>query len=423
MRKGVGILLMICWLVQFYCVPGWSQSVRPLLREIPQTSCLKLGDGRDTLLFPGGREHFDTLYIYIDSLLRTERGKLNVLHIGGSHVQGGMFTRRMRLNLDSLGGLRPSGRGMLFPYRAIKTNAPADYLLTSGGQWKGVRNVQRDSITALGLSGACAITSDTSAWLGLSVNSMTPWSMNRLRILGQGSSPDVRPTVICRGDTLQPLPADGLPGLCFHLPPETDSLTIRFLGVKADSLFYQLRGLWPESGMDGLTYIASGINGASVPSWLRCGLLEEELTLASPHLVIFGIGINDANVPPTSFDPERFKANYRELINRIRRVSPSCCFLFITNNDCWLSVKGYRRRPNTNTQRVRQAMIELAAEWGGAVFDCYGLMGGQASSNSWVRAGLQRRDHIHFSRQGYELWGDLLYNALMAPLGRTDGNE
>ena len=58
-------------------------------------------------------------------------------------------------------------------------------------------------------------------------------------------------------------------------------------------------------------------------------------------------------------------------------------------------------------------MTELAAEYGGAIFDCYGLMGGQASSNAWVRAGLQRRDHIHFSRQGYELWGDLLYNALM----------
>jgi len=135
--------------------------------------------------------------------------------------------------------------------------------------------------------------------------------------------------------------------------------------------------------------------------------------LCPPQLVILGLGINDANVPPQRFDVEHFKSAYRELIGRIRSVSPHCCLLFITNNDCWLNVRGYRHRPNINTPKVRKAMMELAAEYGGAVFDCFGLMGGMRSSNAWTREGLLRRDHIHFSRQGYELMGDLLYNALM----------
>lgn len=58
-------------------------------------------------------------------------------------------------------------------------------------------------------------------------------------------------------------------------------------------------------------------------------------------------------------------------------------------------------------------MHELAEEYGGAVFDTFRLMGGMRSSASWVRARLQRADHIHFTKEGYELWGDLLYNALM----------
>ena len=398
----------------------------PVLRNIPQVTCLHTENGLDSLQFPGKHEKFDTLYIYIDSLIRTGKGRINILHIGGSHVQGGMFTHRMRVNMDSLGGLRPAGRGMLFPYRAIKTNAPADYVLSSGGIWRGVRNVQRDSTTALGLSGACAITDDTTAWLGLNIGKIGSRPLKRLRILGQGTTPDVRPYLICSGDTIQSLPADSLPGLCFPLPPEADSVTVRFEGLWPDSISYELRGLWPEGDEDGFTYTASGINGANLPSWLKCGMLEEELTLAPPQLVIMGVGINDANVPPAAFDPEKFKENYRELMRRIRRVSPDCCFLFITNNDCWLNVRGYRRRPNMNTKRVWHAMNELAAESGSAVFDCYRLMGGQASSNAWVRAGLQRRDHIHFSRQGYELWGDLLYNALMKPLVHSDsaaGNE
>ena len=413
------LIILFCGLHLLCVCEAWGQK-EPRMSNIPQVSCLHTDGGLDSLQFPGGHNQFYTLYIYIDSLLRTGKGRLNILHIGGSHVQGGMFTHRMRLNLDSLGGLRPAGRGMLFPYRAIKTNAPADYVLSSGGAWHGIRNVQRDSTTLLGLSGACATTSDTTAWLGLNVRSIGPATPCRLRILGQGSTPDARPYLVSRGDTLQPLPADSLPGLSFPIPQETDSLTIRFQGLWPDSITYELRGLWPETEGDGFTYTASGINGASLPSWLKCGLLEEELMLAPPQLVIMGIGINDANVPPTAFNPEKFKENYRELMRRIRRVSPQCCFLFITNNDCWLNVRGYRRRPNLNTRRAVQAMNELAAESGSAVFDCYRLMGGHASSNAWVRAGLQRRDHIHFSRQGYELWGDLLYNALMKPLAHLD---
>ena len=194
-------------------------------------------------------------------------------------------------------------------------------------------------------------------------------------------------------------------------------------GFKEEILLKGIETADHTNEADGLTYTASGINGASVPSWLRCSKFEEELLLAPPHLVILGIGVNDANVAPQRFNAEAFKDNYRLLIQRIRSVSPDCCFLFITNNDCWLNVRGYRRRPNTNTPRVQKAMNELATECGGAVVDAYALMGGMRSSNAWVRAGLQRPDHIHFTKQGYELWGDLLYNALMKPLLKGDNGQ
>ena len=89
--------------------------------------------------------------------------------------------------------------------------------------------------------------------------------------------------------------------------------------------------------------------------------------------------------------------------------------LFITNNDCAFTVgKGRRAKKiaNPNTERVRQAMIELATELNGAVFDVYGLMGGIKSSEKWVEAGLMKKDRIHFTNEGYVLVGDLLYNAI-----------
>ena len=99
-------------------------------------------------------------------------------------------------------------------------------------------------------------------------------------------------------------------------------------------------------------------------------------------------------------------------MDELRKANPNVCFLFITNNDCWLRVGRQRRILNRNTQKVEQAMMELARECDGAVWNQFRIMGGYGSSNRWVNARLMNRDHIHFLRPGYELLADLLYNAL-----------
>lgn len=387
--------------------------VLPDIKELPELKCLHTDAGNDSLQFPGTHERFDSLYAQLDSFYNNGTGVLNVMHIGGSHVQAGHFTHRMSSNLSSFGRMKSVGQGLLFPFKALKTNAPSSYVLECVGKWTGSRCVQRNSELPLGISGAYALTSDTAAALVLSLDPISAAPLQRLRILGEGSDSCVHPVLFCAGDTIYPLPYDGKPGFCFSLPQQTDSCAIFFRGLKQDSLHFAVRGILPESGENGFNYLSLGINGASVPSWLNCTLFEEELSLMPPHLVFLGIGINDANVFPREFDKERFKANYRMLMQRILSVNPLCCFVFITNNDCWFSVRGLRRQYNTNTPKVQQAMHELAQEFGGAVFDAFRLMGGMRSSAAWVRAGLQRSDHIHFTKKGYELWGDLLYNALM----------
>jgi hypothetical protein len=68
---------------------------------------------------------------------------------------------------------------------------------------------------------------------------------------------------------------------------------------------------------------------------------------------------------------------------------------------------------NANGPVVEKAMMELAQEFNGAVFNQFRVMGGLGSSSKWVRAGLMNRDHIHFLTAGYQLMGDLLYNAFV----------
>ena len=368
---------------------------------IPDVPGIRLGENR--LDFPGSHERFDSLLIR----LQDSNEHLNILHIGGSHVQAGFFPQRLREHFNA-------ARGLLFPWKAIRSNAPTDYSLIPSGTWDRSRCTELAPTERLGMSGAAAIISDSLASLRLELPAK--YAFSRLRIIGDAEG-GAEPYLVCdNGDTIasEHQGADFL----FSLNKPDSLCTIAFKGMKEGSRFV-LRGIYPE-GEQRIVYTESGVNGASVPSWLRCELLKEDLSrICPPDLVIFGIGINDANVPPIRFDAEAFKASYRSLMDELHKVNPNVCFLFITNNDCWLRVRRQRRVGNRNTQKVEQAMMDLARECNGAVWNQYRIMGGYGSSNRWVNAHLMNRDHIHFLRPGYELLADLLYNAICPPSGEV----
>ena len=151
-------------------------------------------------------------------------------------------------------------------------------------------------------------------------------------------------------------------------------------------------------------------------------MFENELAYIKPDIVILGIGINDANVSPDKFNVDDFKQNYRKLLNRIRIVNPNVVFMFITNNDCKLNIKG-RSRYNPNTIKVEQAFIDLAKEYDGAVWNLFRIMGGPESSKIWVEQELMQSDRIHFRRIGYEILGDLFFNAFVRNYRNVNINE
>ena len=60
-----------------------------------------------------------------------------------------------------------------------------------------------------------------------------------------------------------------------------------------------------------------------------------------------------------------------------------------------------------------KAFQEIAAGTDAALWDLFDIMGGAGSMDEWVKAGLARPDHVHFTPEGYTLLGNLLFNALM----------
>ena len=102
------------------------------------------------------------LFGKLEKLLRTGEGRINVVHIGGSHIQAGTFSGRMRTRFQQLGGEMNAGWGFMFPYRISRTNSPFGYYIRYSGGWQSCRNIeQRKNDQLLGVGGISATTNRT----------------------------------------------------------------------------------------------------------------------------------------------------------------------------------------------------------------------------------------------------------------------
>ena len=382
----------------------------PRLGERDSATMSLVSIEQNALIFPGSLKPINTFEGKLDKLLRTRRGHINVWHVGGSHVQADILSHRLRCHFATLAGTRGT-RGMLFPFAMARTNSGRDYSITHTGAWTTARNIPFDDSLPLGITGIAAATSDQHATITLNLdNGHTPvWDFDALRILAQSTAPPDSLTITLsddNGNHWQLTPRDDGSYGVGHLPTLTSAtLTID----NPTGARFILNGIEPVSGRQGtINYYSSGINGASTASWLHCQLLQQDLMRVKPDLVIFGIGINDAATTTQKFDPDVFKERYNRIIDMIKAANPDVMLLFITNNDSF-----YHKRANANALIVRDAMVELARQHGGCVWDCLGVMGGLGSSTAWRRNGLMAKDRIHFTRTGYELCADLLFEALI----------
>ena len=391
------LLVLSCLLVQ---------AQGPVKRYIPDYSCVNLDHNK--LIYPGDSLAMERFFDKLDTLLFTGKGNVSIMHIGGSHVQAGVFSQAMRDNLLNLTPGLTAGRGLVFPF--MKTNTPCSYCISRTGEWDYCRNAVAFD-TRLGLAGASVTTSDTTASFSIVTREKRPseltpvFDFNYVKILGYG---DMVPFVHFNNDTLVGTYDEEEGSFTFVLPDYTDSLYVDFNQAHGT---FTVTGVYLDNGMPGITYHGIGVNGAKVCSYLSCEDLERDLRLVHPDLVIFGIGINDAAAD--TFTKEKFKNDYTTLINIIHRVSPDCALLLVTNNDSFKKVSRKKYEVNPNGLLAEEAFLELGEQHDAAVWDFFDIMGGLKSMAHWENEGLAQKDKVHFTNQGYNLIGDLLFNALM----------
>lgn len=381
--------------------------------NIPQYSFINYK--KNILQFPGGKKKFNAFFAKLDTLTFLGEGKLNILHIGGSHVQAGTLSNRMRENIFTLSDGIKGERGFLFPFSMAHTNNPRNYKVSFTGEWKGCRNAINRNHCPWGVSGITATTYDTLTSVSVyafdkdSVN----YGFNQVRIYHL-ATPESYQLKLSHRMGVDSVWIDTLAGVTtFKLDNYYDTLFFETVKTDRAQSYFVLQGIKLESDISGLTYTAIGVNGAKVPSYLRCQYFEPQLATIQPDLVIFGIGINDSYVPEGRFSQIDFENNYRELMAMFRNVNPDVQFIFMSNNDSYYK----KRYPNPNAVKVQKAMKKLAAEYGAAYWDLFEIMGGLNAIKMWNQEGLAKRDLIHFTPAGYVLQADMLFKAIRDSYG------
>ena len=404
----VAVSLFACACAQS---PKNSPAKDPLHVDLPEYSFINY-DGnnlRYDTASPSMKAFFDKWH----RVATTRQGNLNIVHIGGSHVQAGTMSNTIRCNLLHAYPHLVGNRGMIFPYSAAaKCNNPRDYRVRCPQKVSLSRNVHKEYPYPLGLCGISITAADTLTEISVVMNEPSIDYATRRIVLFGHSDQDVKPLLNIGMYDIEPDRTDtASERYIFNLTFPVDSFSVVLPCQNGES--FTLTGIFLGNQHPGFSFHSIGVNGAAVPDYLRCEHFVRDLRMLHPDMVIFGIGINDA--AGSNFDTAAFRSNYLSLIDSIRSVNPDCAFVFITNNDSYRQVRRKRRtryEVSRNGLLAREVFYRLADDSKGAVWDQFEIMGGLESMDTWYKEKLAQKDRVHFTVAGYQLIGDLFSNAL-----------
>lgn len=358
--------------------------------------------------------NFETLYLKVNEMIESKKGKLNMYHIGGSHLQADIYTHDVRRYLQTRWEGLTGERGWVFPFDLARTNNPGNYEFSSPNSWTPYRSVVQKPHKVdfdYGILGAAVTCPDSiiNIYFKHDRTTVRP-PITHLRIFHNiGEFPywlHFGEDELLVSKTSHN-PVLGCTDIYFSDP--IDTINLQFSRTREFAPELEIHGFLLMNDAPGFSYTAIGINGAGLYTYLGNVRFEEQLKTYPPDFFAYSVGTNDGNVPYADFRPAVYKSNLEKMMQMALRANPDCALLLTVPNDSY-----YRRKYlNKNIAREREVIVELAKEYDMAVWDLYGLMGGLGSSRTWKNNKLMRSDLIHFTSTGYHFKGDLYVDAFL----------
>jgi lysophospholipase L1-like esterase len=351
---------------------------------------------------------FSNLFDELNHLLTVGDKQINIVHIGDSHIQADMGSGMMRQYFQTFFPGGNGGRGFVFPYNIAHTNNPFNYKVSYTGTWTSCRNVQNKDCL-LGLAGIQVTTFDTQATVSMSTVDKYGLYYDYTRVRLMFNDADTAYDFCLKdsfGKSYYPQSTkNGIAEWKFKDPIRLVTLSLKRKKANTNTGFI-LMGLTLETDDPGIIYHSIGVNGAAVISFLKCQLFEEQLNALQPDLIVLSLGANDAY--GDNFDSVYFCNSYKKLLQRIKDKNPGVPILLTVPADNYLHHRG-----NKNNLIVRSVLYTLAKQNGYAVYDLLTVMGGVGSMGYWYDNGMAAKDHVHFSKKGYEVQAGLFFEAFV----------
>ena len=392
--------------------------------------------------------------------------KINIVHIGDSHIQADLMTNVARQELQKIFG--NGGRGFVFPYALAKTNGASDIRFSSTTNWQSLRNISPENGMQVGLSGIALQTSSSDFAIELSVKDpayhfntikiISPRDSKRLAVaidrtftISETSVPKNVVHKIKSGEALSiiatkygvtvaeikrvnNLKSNAIrAGKVLKIPSSATEkrkterfkyIPLEMLNTEAFNFYHfdapqssiaivptmdstcNLSGMVLENDNNGLIYHNIGVNGAKFSDYNKYPLFFDQLSVLQPDLLILSLGTNE------SFDKMQSSDYMNQLlsfVNNVRAQNPNVDILVSTPPP---SLFG-RKTANHFISDYTRDIIELAQSNHFAVWDLYSILGANDGIPANARKNIIGPDRVHYTKAGYELQGKLLTEAIL----------
>ncbi len=335
--------------------------------------------------------------------------KLNITHIGDSHLQAGDFTGTVRKKLQLEFG--NAGRGLIVPLKVARTNEPSNYRTSSNIRWSARRNVKLNDTIPIGLGGVTIRTENPTADLKIKLineNSINN-SFNSIRIFHDKTISSYDLVIKDSAGVEIGKSTDDVERNLFssqlNFLSRMNEVNISLSGISKN--YTNIYGFVFENNNPGVLYHSVGVNGAEYRHYNHSEYFVEQMSYLYPDLYILSLGTNEAYA--INFSAEDFYKEIDTLVTKLKLYNPSACFIITTPGDA----NKKRKYKNKNNKIAGATIKSYCLKNKIPYYNMLEVMGGYGSINKWYTRGLTNKDHLHLTSAGYQLQGALFYDAIL----------
>ncbi len=402
------------------------------------------------------------------ALLENRRDrKINIVHIGDSHIQADLMTAKIRTLLQQKFG--NGGRGFVFPHTFAKTNGSSDIRFSSDANWESRRNIYPPDGSLVGLSGI-ALSSATRDFAVEIIAKQTDGEFNTIRVITPENKHNFdfsidRKTVVTEIEVPKKITHKIKSGEALSIIADKYNVSIAAIkrenGLKSNAIragktlripsnqtqpqrseryeyialeecvsplsheYYSdkpldriyiiptqeketknLNGFVLENNKAGILYHNIGVNGAKLSDYLKYPLFFSQLKSLSPDLIVVSLGTNESFDKLTDAD---YRTQLVAFIENIKRENHDAKILVMTPPPSLFQ----RKFVNTFAAAYSKSILDLSPTLDYGVWDLYSQFGGLYGVDNNSKRSLIGGDKVHYTKAGYELQAEMFVDALV----------